>query len=85
MSPERASQILGRPVRGADGTTLGRVADLVVDDSYRVTAAIVVRGRWGRLLGYERDEATGPRLLEAFARFVWRRNAVTVRWEDLRL
>ncbi|GIM90922.1 hypothetical protein [Paractinoplanes toevensis] len=75
----RAGALIGRPVAG------GRIADLIVDDDHRVVAAIVVRGRWGRLLGYERDETGGPWLLERLARRVWRRNAVEVPWAELRL
>jgi sporulation protein YlmC with PRC-barrel domain len=85
MSPDRASGILGRQVRDHDGRPLGRIADLITDDSYRITAAIVVRGRWGRLLGYQRDEATGPWLLEQFARHVLRRDSTEIPWDDLRL
>jgi sporulation protein YlmC with PRC-barrel domain len=80
----RAGDILGRQVRDRSGRPIGRIADLVTDDDRRVVAAIVVRGHWGRLLGYERDETIGPRLLEYFARRVWRRNAVEIRWDDLR-
>ncbi|HEX5198779.1 hypothetical protein ACFQS1_02295 [Paractinoplanes rhizophilus] len=75
----RAGDLLGRRI-GA-----GRIADLITDDDGRVVAAIVVKGRWGRLLGYERAETTGPWLLEQFARRVWRRNAVEVAWADLDL
>jgi sporulation protein YlmC with PRC-barrel domain len=85
MRRERAGDLIGRPVHDAGGKPLGRIADLVTDDDHRVVAALVVRGRWGRLLGYERDETTGPWLVEQFARRVWRRNAVEVPWTDLRL
>lgn len=88
MRPEtvgRAGEILGRVVRDGAGNELGRVADLITDDRNRVVAALVVRGRWGRLLGYERAETTGPWLIEKLARRVWRRNAVEVVWADLRV
>ncbi|MFI5890089.1 hypothetical protein ACIA5D_08200 [Actinoplanes sp. NPDC051513] len=75
----RAGDLIGRRVGD------GRIADLITDDRNRVVAAIVVRGRWGRLLGYERDETAGPWLLEQFARRIWRRNAVEVPWEDLQV
>jgi len=83
MSPEprtvRAGEIIGRTAGD------GRIADLITDDDGRVIAAIVVRGRWGRLLGYERAEAAGPWLLEHLARWIWRRNATEIPWADLRL
>jgi len=85
MPRRRAGELIGRPVAGADGKPLGRIADLVVDDHHRISAVIVVHGRWGRLLGYERDETGGPWLLEQLARRVWRRNAEEVPWERLRL
>ncbi|MEV4701840.1 PRC-barrel domain-containing protein [Actinoplanes sp. NPDC049316] len=86
--PARASDILGRPVTDRSGKPLGRVADLETehdpDGRHRVVAAIVVRGPWGRLLGYERAERTGPWLLEQAARFVMRRSVTRVPWRDLR-
>jgi len=80
----RASAILGRRAYGPDGDDLGRVADLVVED-LTVVAAIVTKGPWGRLLGYERESARGPWLLEVLARAVLRRESRRVAWEDLRL
>jgi sporulation protein YlmC with PRC-barrel domain len=89
MSPDqrigRASDIIGRTVLDADGRALGQVADLVVDDAHRVVAAYVIRRPWGRLLGYERDEAGGPWVLEQLARRIWRRDASEIAWADLRL
>ncbi|WP_030437332.1 PRC-barrel domain-containing protein [Actinoplanes subtropicus] len=84
MPRGRASDLLGRTVADTGGEPLGRIADLVVDDRNRITAVMVVRGRWGRLLGYERDEMRGPWLLEQLARRAWRRNAVEIPWERLR-
>jgi sporulation protein YlmC with PRC-barrel domain len=84
MPSGRAGDLLGRTVTDVDGEPLGRVADLIADDRNRITAVIVVRGRWGRLLGYERDGAGGPWLLDRLARRVWRRNAVEIPWERLR-
>jgi len=85
MNPEprtiRASQILGRRVHG------GRVADLITetapDGGERVVSAYVVRQPWGRLLGYERDQTSGPWLLEKLARAILRRNATEVPIADL--
>ncbi|GIF48271.1 hypothetical protein DFJ67_3443 [Asanoa ferruginea] len=81
---ERASDLLGRVAVDPAGRPLGRVVDLVADGP-QITAAIVVRGPWGRLLGYERDEAGGPWLLEAVARLILRRDMTTVPWSELRL
>ena len=77
----RASDLLGRPVAGPDGRTLGRVADLVVDDG-TIVAVIVTRPPWGRLLGYERDQTTGPWLLEFVARAILRRDSTEIPWAD---
>jgi hypothetical protein len=88
MTERRASDLLGRVAVHPAGHPIGRVVDLVAEDGAdgpRITAAIVVRGPWGRLLGYERDEAGGPWLLEAAARQIVRRNMTTVPWSALRL
>jgi sporulation protein YlmC with PRC-barrel domain len=85
----RVSDILGQPVYDDTGKLIGRTADLVTetapDGTQRVTAAIVVQHHWGRLLGYERDETTGPWILERLARIILRRNAREIPWQDLRL
>jgi sporulation protein YlmC with PRC-barrel domain len=81
----RAGDLIGRRAYGSDGSDLGRIADLVVDDAATIVAAIVTKGPWGRLLGYERDSAGGPWLLERLARAVLRRASREVPWEDLRL
>src|SRR5689334_462028 len=81
----RVGMLLGRPVHDADGGLLGRVADVETtrepDGRERVVAVVVTGGRWGRLLGYEREEVQGPWLLEWFARLVWRREMHRVPWE----
>jgi sporulation protein YlmC with PRC-barrel domain len=86
MSPEpgRTGDLLGRLVLDSEGRAVGRLADLIVDDDHRVVAGVVVRGRWGRLLGYERDEATGPWVLEQLARHVLRIDSTRIDWADLR-
>jgi sporulation protein YlmC with PRC-barrel domain len=84
MPSGRVGDLVGRAVADVDGEPLGRIADLIVDDRNRIVAVIVVRGRWGRLLGYERDETGGPWLLEQLARRIWRRHARTIPWERLR-
>jgi hypothetical protein len=87
--PRRVSDILGRPARDRAGRPLGRIADLVTErdahGSERITAVIAVRGPWGRLLGYERRERTGPWLLEKIAKHVLRRDTTRVDWHDVRL
>jgi hypothetical protein len=94
MSPDprtgRASDILGRRVHDDTGKPIGRIADLITEPGpdgtqQRVTAAIVVRHHWGRLLGYERREMTRPWILEHLARLILRRNAQEVPWQKLRL
>ncbi|MFI5908116.1 PRC-barrel domain-containing protein [Dactylosporangium sp. NPDC051541] len=77
----RASDLLGRPVTGADGRDLGRVADLVVDGD-RIVAVVAVRRPWGRLLGYEREQAGGPWLVEALARWILRRDSTEIPWSE---
>jgi hypothetical protein len=81
---QRAGSFIGRRAYGPDGEDLGRIADLVVKDMV-VVAAVVTKGPWGRLLGYERKSARGPWLLEALARGVLRRESRRVAWEDLHL
>jgi sporulation protein YlmC with PRC-barrel domain len=87
VAVERASDLLGQKAYDASGRYLGRIADLVADDGDRpsIVAAVVTRPPWGRLLGYERESATGPKLLELFARAVMRRNSQRVDWSDLHL
>jgi sporulation protein YlmC with PRC-barrel domain len=89
MSPDRVGDILGRPAYDLSGELIGRVADVVTereaDGRERVIALVVTRGRWGRLLGYERDEVVGPWLLESFARLVLRREMRQVPWGQVRL
>jgi sporulation protein YlmC with PRC-barrel domain len=80
---QRASDLLGRRVTGADGRDLGRVADLVVHGD-AIVAIVVTRGPWGRLLGYERDQVQGPGILEAVARRILRRNSEEIPWADVR-
>src|SRR5689334_8824065 len=88
-SPERVSDILGHLVHDQAGHPLGRIAELITErrpgGQERIVAAVVVRGRWGRLLGYERRERTGPWILEKLAEHVLRRDTARVEWRDLRL
>jgi sporulation protein YlmC with PRC-barrel domain len=87
IEPARASELIGRTVYRSDGEPLGRIADLVVETEGRVrptvVAVIVSKGLWGRLLGYERDTAHGPWLLETLARLVIRREIHEVAWDKV--
>ena len=60
----RASDLLGQPAHGPDGTGFGRVADILAraepDGTYTVYAVLVSDRRRLRLFGYERPETTGP-------------------------
>ena len=89
MSPPdggRVGALIDRPVRDRDGVLLGRVADLVTEADARgrerVVALMVAGGAWGRLLGYERPDRTGPPLLDRLARLVLRRSVHRVAWQD---
>ncbi|MCY1141605.1 PRC-barrel domain-containing protein [Actinoplanes sp. Pm04-4] len=92
MSPDprtgRASDLLGRTVYDDTGTPIGCIADLITEPTaggnQRVTAAIVVQGRWGRLLGYERREVSGPWILEHLARLILRRKSRDIPWQQVR-
>lgn len=85
--PLRVSTVMRRQVRDRNGEILGRIADVETiagpDGRERVTAVIVTAGRWGRLLGYESDEHTGPWLLERLARLILRRDTTRVPWPDV--
>jgi hypothetical protein len=87
--PPRVSGLLGRAVHDRTGALLGRVADVetATDDQgrERVVALIVTAPPWGRLLGYERDEVTGPRLIEVLAHHILRRNLHRVPWSQATL
>jgi hypothetical protein len=86
-APWRVSMLLRSEVRDGAGRVLGRIADLETrrDPQGRETveAVVITAGRWGRLLGYERRERTGPWLLEQLARYVLRRRTRRVPWRDL--
>jgi hypothetical protein len=81
--------LLGRPVRDRSGALLGRVADIetATDDQgrERVVTLIVTAPPGGRLLGYEREVATGQWLIEVAARNILRRNMHRVPWAEASL
>ena len=84
----RASDVLGRRALDATGRDVGRIVDLIceIDGQGRpeLVAALAVRGPWGRLLGYEREQVRGPWLLEKLAGWVMRRRTTTVPWRSVR-
>ncbi|MEV6350083.1 hypothetical protein [Actinoplanes sp. NPDC051851] len=75
---QRSGDLIGKTVPGR-----GRIADMIIDEQWRITAVIVVKGPWGRLLGYERDEVRGPWLIEHVARLILRRDSTEIAWHDL--
>jgi len=83
----RAGDLIGRTAYHRNGDRLGTIADLIADghphNGLTVTHVIVARKPWGRLLGYERNQATGPWLLQAFARAVMHRRVTTIAWDEL--
>lgn len=83
----RAGAMIGRIAFGRDGQRLGRIADLIAepdpDGQLRVTAVIVAGRPWGRLLGYEREQDTGPKLIQLLARAIMHRHVKTVPWAEL--
>lgn len=90
MNPEgvvRAGALIGREAYDHDGNRLGTIADLIADgdlqSGLRVTQVVIARRPWGRLLGYERTQATGPWLLQAFAQHLMHRRVRRVDWADL--
>ena len=91
MPPEnsatlRVGALLGRPVHDRDGTLLGRVADVVTragpGGREQITELIVTKGPWGRLLGYEDTQPTGPWPLNRLAHFMFRRDVRRVPWDE---
>ncbi len=84
----RSSDLIGQPAHDAQGNRLGQVADVVVepgaDGLPRVVAVLVSRGWHGRLLGYEREEARGPWLIEKLAKLLRRRDQL-LDWSEVRI
>jgi sporulation protein YlmC with PRC-barrel domain len=84
----RASDLLGRTVLDEGGRRLGRIVDILTEPDEQgravLVAGVVVRGPWGRLLGYEREQLRGPWLLDWPARKILRRNQRSVPWAEIR-
>jgi hypothetical protein len=81
--------MIGRVAFDRSGRRLGRIADVIAesepDGQLRVTGVIVSGHPWGRLLGYEREQDTGPKLIQLAARAIMHRHVKTVAWGDLDL
>jgi hypothetical protein len=87
----RASDLIGRDVVTADGTSVGVVTDLrCVQDgpvrgthaALRVDALLVSRHHTGSVLGYDRRRQQGPWLIRAVVRRLHRHMRV-VPWSDV--
>jgi sporulation protein YlmC with PRC-barrel domain len=87
----RASELLGRNVRAADGRSIGIVADIrcVLDGPLRgalcaprVTALVVSRRHTGSMLGYDRRDQQGPWLVRVLVRRLHRHQQI-IPWEQL--
>ena|SRR5829696_10482843 len=83
------AELIGQRAYDGSGEYLGRVADVVVvrdgDGKWRLREVVVTPRPWGRLLGYERAEETGPWLLVVLARRLLRRHPRRLRWTEVRL
>jgi hypothetical protein len=84
----RASDVLGRRAVDGSGSDLGRIVDIVceidADGRPELVAVVAVRGPWGRLLGYVREQVRGPWIIEKPAGVILRRRMTTVPWRSLR-
>jgi sporulation protein YlmC with PRC-barrel domain len=82
-------QVLDKRAYDLAGNYVGRVADVIVeragDGRYRITEVVVSGRPWGRLLGYEREQQTGPWLLEKLADAVLRRDIRRLPWSAVRI
>lgn len=91
----RLTHLLGLAVVAADGTPLGHVLDVRLEpdgESYRVHQLVVGRGRPGSLLGYDRGDVEGPRLVAVVVRRLHRDSGEvpldrvrTIGWRDGRV
>jgi sporulation protein YlmC with PRC-barrel domain len=84
----RAHTLIGSTVHDRSGKHLGRIVDLVLDDTddqtpARVAHVMVTDRRWTRLLGYESPDEKGPWVLRALAHRIIRRHVRTLRWNDV--
>ena len=67
------SDYLGRKAYDRDGHEIGRIEDLIVTappDDYPVITHVLICRRRTRLFGYERQEITGPWIIEKLARWI---------------
>jgi hypothetical protein len=83
----RAGALIGRTACDRAGNRLGIIADLVtegdLDSGFRVTQVVIARRPWGRLLGYERAQSSGPWLLQTFAHLVMHRRVRMIAWQEI--
>ncbi|MEU0313159.1 hypothetical protein [Nocardioides sp. NPDC006273] len=91
MSSHRLDDVLGMSIRFADGRGGGRVLDLRLTPSQRVSgplAELVVEGviagraRPGTLFGYDRHQEQGPWLIRVIIRALHRHTGY-VAWDDV--
>lgn len=89
----RASDLLGRPVLGPDGESLGMVVDVrLMQDgpllgayaALRIEGFIVGRHRLASRLGYDRFDAQGPWAIGHLVRLLTR-DTRYLQWEDAEL
>jgi sporulation protein YlmC with PRC-barrel domain len=87
----RASDLIGREVVAADGTTVGVITDVrCIQDgplrgtqsALRVDSVLVSRHHTGSVLGYDRQRQQGPWLIQAIVHRLHRRMQV-VPWSDV--
>lgn len=85
----RSADLIRQRAYDLSGRYLGRVADvLVVRDAEGVWAGqevVVSDGFWGRLLGYEEAQMTGPWPLLVLAHWLIRRHLTRVPWTRVRI
>ena len=83
------ADLIGQPAYDLSGEYAGRVADVTVardgDGRWRLREVVVTARLWGRLLGYERAEQTGPWLLVVLARWLVRRHVRRLPWSAVRV
>jgi hypothetical protein len=85
----RSADVIGQRAYDLSGGYLGRVADILVvrdaDGVWVVREVVVTAAVWGRLLGYEEAQMTGPWPLLVLAHRLVRRNLTSVPWSRVRV
>jgi hypothetical protein len=84
-----SADLIGQPAYDTSGGYLGRIADVTVARDtagvWRLREVIVTPGVWGRLLGYDEPEETGPWPLTALAHWLIRRHLKRLPWGEVRV